>query len=43
MPAFIAARRIITLSTGGGVIFDFTIVSLGRVIRPATRVIDTRS
>jgi hypothetical protein len=28
---------------GGGVIYDFTIIALGRVIGPNTRFIDTRS
>lgn len=32
-----------TLSKGGGVIFDFTVIALGRVIGPNTRFIDTRS
>ena len=27
---------------GGGVIFDFTVIALGRVIGPNTRFIDTR-
>ena len=31
-----------TLSTGGGVIYDFTIIALTRVIGPNTRFIDTR-
>ena len=29
-------------NTGGGVIYDFTIIALGRVIGPNTRFIDTR-
>ena len=31
-----------TLSTGGGVIFDFTVIAPGRVIGPNTSFIDTR-
>lgn len=28
---------------GGGVIYDFTVIALGRVIGPETRFIDTRT
>ncbi len=36
-------RRIATLSKGGGVIYDFTVITSGRVIGSNTRFIDTRS
>lgn len=32
-----------TLVKGGGVIYDYTIIALSRVIGPETRFIDTRA